>query len=197
MAYTITQLYRSKNDIRKLSEADKEKEFKSSSNNTTAILLEEYMTGMGKKDHSFDDSYPITKDIKRGLSTARAYHNFYKDIKEGTVKEGVEYKYYIGYGSSQNENFASKVRYHLNSTISDNMAEFYRGGMTYYISIKGSKMTIRVVDHYETNSASGAGYIIQRIPGMITPMGQTNLELKWNIDAKDVLIDFKGVNGEY
>ena len=197
--YTIQKLYKSKEnpDPRLLKEPQKKQEFKNSSENTTAILLLEYLTGKGPRDRNFDESFPFTKDIMRGLSTARAYGELYKKIKESKIEEGKEYSFYVGYGSSEKETFAAKVRYHANSRLTDNIAEFYRGGMTYFFIVENDEIRVRVVDHYETNSGSGAGYIIDRVVGKVTPMGQTNLELTWKVNAGDVLLDYKGLKGKY
>jgi peptidoglycan hydrolase-like protein with peptidoglycan-binding domain len=175
-----------------MTEAEKQKAFLRSTEETMAILLMEYGTGKGKETRYFNTDHPFTKDIMTSGTTAHAYKQFYDEIRTGEVEDG-ETKYYVQGYHNRSKSWIDTIRIHLQSIMHEQWGEFFRGGMEYWMTIKGDNIIVTAKDKYTEDSGIRNGTSRPRIPGIETPLGTTYVILKWTIPIKGTLLDYKGL----
>lgn len=176
-----------------MTEGEKQQAFARSTEETIAILLMEFATGKGEEIRIFTKNHQMTKDLMKSTTTAFAYEQFYNEIKDGKVKEGVVYRYVQGYHNRAKTTFES-VRIHANSILNARWGEFFRGGMEYFFTIKGKYIMVKATDKYTPDSGIRNKVSFDRLEGFETPFGTTYVEYEWKVPVKDVLLDFKGLD---
>jgi hypothetical protein len=180
--------------VLKLTEDQKQKIFKESSDKTLAILMSEFVEGHGLQSREFGPETPVTKKIKYSYTTSLFIKAVVEGKKKGKYKEGVKYKMTI-FTSPDNadqnpEGLPKPNEIAINALKQgvDNLPAFFTGSLDYEFTMSGK--TIIVKAHNEYSIASGVTRNddddLHRTPGHLSPLGNTDQYFNFTINESEL-----------
>ncbi len=172
--------------ILQLTEEQKQQIFKTNVKKTIAILFSEFVEGHGQETREFDESMPVTQQIKNSPATRFFYDYFYPLYKSNKFKEGVMYQKLMLNSPDNAPSYDVWIKQLL--TYFTNETTFWTGSLTFFFKIESNTLKIRAYNDYTI--ASGVtrnnNDNLKRIPGYRCPLGNTYQYFNFSITLNDL-----------